>query len=192
MIASLRGMVQGISEGELVLEVGGVGLRVLVPTSVLDAAPAVGNTMFLHTYMALRQDSMTLYGFTSPEERELFTLLLQVGGVGPRLAIAVLSHLSPDMLKGAVVSGQPEALVTVPGIGQKTAERIVFHLKDKLPAPVGVGLYPCELDQEILEALSGLGYGMLEAQDAMRAIPPDAPEELESRLRLALQHLSRS
>ncbi len=191
MIASVRGIVQSIGEDQLLLEVGGVGLRISVPLSVIEDAPAPGRSLFLHTYLAVREDALNLYGFSSLEEREAFELLIQVSGVGPRLALAILSHLSLDMLRNAISSNQPEALVLVPGIGQKSAERIVFHLKDRLAPMLEPAGEPSEADSEVLTVLMALGYSMHEAQAALQALSPDAPEDVEERIRLALQHFAR-
>jgi Holliday junction DNA helicase RuvA len=187
----VRGIVQQISTGEMVLEVGGVGLRLLVPRSVIESGAMVGKAVFLHTYLVVREESLTLFGFASPEQRELFELLLQVSGIGPKLALAVLSNVSPDALRAAVVGGQPEALDRVPGVGRKTAERIVFHLKDKFTASeVGVpALLPADTD--VLAALTSLGYSLVEAQAAVQSLPPDATDQVEGRVRLALRYFAR-
>ena len=131
MISSLRGTVLSITPDVLVVEVGGVGFKVLVPASVAEAAEGVGRTVSLHTHLAVREDALTLYGFGSEEQRALFELLLGVNGVGPRVALAVISTLSPDVLRRAVAHEQPEVFNRVPGVGKKTAEKIVFHLKDR-------------------------------------------------------------
>ena len=191
MISTLRGIVQQLGAGEAIVEVGGVGLRVLVPRSVIESGEAVGKVVFLHTHLVVREDSLTLYGFPSLEQRELFELLLQVNGVGPKLALGVLSNMSPDALRAAVGGGQPEALDRVPGVGRKTAERIVLHLKDKFGAP-GVGapiLIPADTD--VLAALTSLGYSLVEAQSAVQALPQDAPEDPEGRVRMALRYFAR-
>jgi Holliday junction DNA helicase RuvA len=175
----------------MVVEVGGVGLRVLVPRSVLEAGPAIGKVVFLHTHLAVREDALTLYGFESPEQRELFELLLQVSGIGPKLALAVLSNVSPEALRAAVANGQPEALDRVPGVGKKTAERIVFHLKDRFTVgEAGVPLL-VPADTDVLAALTSLGYSLVEAQAAVQSLPPDAPEQVEGRVRLALRYFAR-
>jgi Holliday junction DNA helicase RuvA len=192
MIASLQGVLQSVSEGEIVVETGGVGFRLMVPASVLERAPQIGHVIFLHTYMVVREDLLALYGFSDPEERELFTLLLGVTGVGPRLALAVISHLPIDLLKTAIVGDQPERLVQVPGIGRKTAEKIIIDLKDRLEAPLVLAEPPSAVDTEVLGALTALGYSLGEAQAALQAVPADAPEELEERLRLALRSLAGS
>ncbi len=191
MIDSLQGIVRRLGEGELVLEVGGVGLRVAVPSSVLEQAPAPGEPFFLHTHLVVREDSLTLYGFTSPEQRELFRLLMAVDGVGPRLALAALSHLSGDMIRNAVAHEQPEVLARVPGIGRKTAEKIVFHLRDRLqPAEVALRA-PSPVDTEVVSVLTALGYSLVEAQAAVQSLPEDAPEDVEARVKLALRYFAR-
>lgn len=191
MISTVRGVVQQISAAEMVVEVGGVGLRLLVPRSVLESGASVGKVVFLHTYLVVREDALTLFGFGSSEQRELFELLLQVSGIGPKLALAVLSNVSPDALRAAVVSGQPEALDRVPGVGKKTAERIVFHLKDKFAASGAGGPVLIPADTDVLAALTSLGYSLVEAQAAVQALPPDAPEQIEGRVRLALRYFAR-
>jgi Holliday junction DNA helicase RuvA len=134
MIASVRGIIQHVGQQEVVLEVGGIGVQISVPQAVLGPATVVGQAMFLYTRLIVREDSLSLYGFGSVEQREVFDLLLQVSGVGPRLAVTILSHLPPDGLRAAVAGDQPAALTRVPGIGRKTAEKIIFHLKDRLAA----------------------------------------------------------
>lgn len=191
MISSLRGLLQRAGPSEVVLEVGGVGYQVAVPRSVVEQLPDVGQMVFLYTRMVVREDSLSLYGFESQEQRHLFDLLLQVGGVGPRLAMAVLSHLSTEVLRASVSSGQPDALTRVPGIGRKTAERIVFHLRDKMERAEAAGPVLSGLDTDVLQALTALGYGLGEAQAAVQSIPPDAPQDLEERVRLALRHFAR-
>lgn len=191
MIASLRGILQHLGEGELVMEVGGVGLQVAVPLSVIDRAPAIGQPLFLYTELIVREDSLRLVGFSSTEERETFDLLLQVSGIGPRLALATLSHLSLETLRGAVATNQPETLTQVPGIGRKTAEKIIFQLKDRLPVAQLPVPEPAQPDLEVLAVLTGLGYNLTEAQAALQSLPRDGPESIEERIRLALQHFAR-
>lgn len=191
MIASLRGVVQSVGPGELVLEVGGVGLYVLVTTSVIQNAPAVGQMVFVHTRLIVREDSISLFGFKDLEERELFDLLIQVNGVGPRLALAVLSHLSTDVLRSAVGNEQAEVLARVPGIGRKTAEKIVFHLKDRIQAPLVPTGAPSEVDSEVISVLTALGYNLVEAQTAVQSIPAETSPDVEERVRLALQYFAR-
>jgi len=191
MIASLRGILLSLGDQDLVLEVGGVGLRLAVPLSVVERAPAIGQPLFLHTELIVRQDALRLFGFSTLEERETFDLLLQVSGIGPRLALAILSHLSLEVLRGAVSANQAEALTRVPGIGRKTAEKLIFHLKDRLPPAMGPAAEPAPADAEVLAVLTGLGYNLAESQAALGSLPRDAPPDIEERIRLALQHFAR-
>jgi len=190
MIRSIRGIVLHIGEGELTLEVGGIGLRIAITGSVHAAGPEVGKPFFLHTYLSVREDELSLYGFQSVEERGLFEVLLGVSGIGPKLAISVLSNLSPDVLRSAVANNQPEILTRVPGIGKKTGEKIIFHLKDILSAPAVDIRVPSDVDTEVLGVLTGLGYSLVESQTAVQSIPEDAKDKLEERVRLALQYFS--
>ncbi len=189
MIASLRGIVQHIGEGELVVEVGGVGLRVAVPHSLMDDA-AMGKPLFLLTQLVVRESSLSLYGFGSSEQRDLFGLLMQVSGVGPRLALAVLSTLSVDVIKSAVVNDHSEVLTRVPGIGGKTADKVIFFLKDRLKAPLEAGGLPSGVDTEVLSVLTTLGYSLVEAQTAIQSIPEDASEDVEERVKFALSYFA--
>ncbi len=192
MIASLSGVVQSLGDGTLVMEVGGLGIRVLVPDRILDADVAVGRPTSLYTYMVVRQDSLTLFGFATEEQRSFFELLLGVSGVGPKLSLSILSSLSTDSLRSAVLGNQPEIINRVSGVGKRTAEKIIFHLKDRLGVTLpklGVGALS-SLDEELVEALTALGYSVLEAQSALESLPTETPGDIEERIRLALQHFS--
>lgn len=190
MIVSLRGIVQHVGEDDLILEISSVGLRVAVPHPVLVDAE-VGKPMFLLTRLIVRDTSLALYGFNSVDQRDLFELLMLVSGVGPRLAISVLSHLSVDVLQSAVVNNQPEVVTRVPGVGRKTAEKIIFHLKDRLKAPLEAISILSELDTEVLSVLTALGYNLVEAQAALQSIPPETAEDVEQRVKLALRYFAR-
>jgi Holliday junction DNA helicase RuvA len=191
MISSLSGRVTTIEESYLVLEIGGVGFQVNVPASLLaDAKP--GQSMSMQTYLVVRETELSLYGFPSAEARQLFVLLLGVNGVGPRVALAILSSLSVDSVRTAVSANQVEILNQVPGVGKKTAQKIVLHLVDRIgPVDSVAGLAAInEGDGDLLEALTGLGYSVVEAQAAMQSIPADASDALEDRLKLALAYFS--
>lgn len=190
MIWSLQGNVQSIGDDEIVLEVGGVGLRLAVPLARLESVPRVGSSMFLHTHLIVREDALDLYGFSDLDQRRLFQLLLKVSGVGPRLALATLSHMAPAAVRRAVASDQPELLTKVPGIGQKTAEKIGFDLKDEVGELEVEAEPPSEMDSEVLEVLTGLGYSLVEAQAAVQSLPEDAPEDIEERVRIALRYFA--
>jgi Holliday junction DNA helicase RuvA len=191
MIASIKGRIIDKGEDSLVVEIGGVGLQVFVPAATHDQY-RLGETLSLFTYLVVREDSLTLYGFESREAREIYVLLLTVNGVGPRLALAILSVLSPDAIRRAVFHEQAEVFSRVPGIGKKTSQKILLHLQDKVTADIG--LEPVskvsEIDTEVLDALTALGYSVVEAQAALQSIPRDTPQEVEARLRAALQYFS--
>jgi len=191
VIVSLRGVVQHIGDDELILEVGGVGLRVAVPRSVLQDMPEVGQPLFLLTHLVVRESSLSLFGFSTTEQKELFELLIQVRGIGPRLALAVLSHLSPDVLRSAVARDQPEVLARVPGVGRKTGQKIIFHLKDRLATTLEDIGVPSEVDTEVLSVLTALGYSLVEAQAALQFIPDSAPQDIEERVMFALKFFAR-
>ena len=193
MISSLRGtLLQMTPPDFVVVEVGGVGLKVFIPASVFDELDGVGRPVFLHTHLMVREDALTLYGFSGEEQRTLFELLLTVQGIGPRLALAVLSSLSLDVLRRAVAQEQPEVLERVRGVGKKTAEKIVFTLKDKLRAEgLEKTLGPVsETDTEVLAALTTLGYSVVEAQAALQSIPKGEGATTEDRIRLALRYFA--
>jgi Holliday junction DNA helicase RuvA len=189
MIATLRGEITQIEDNALVLEVGGVGLRVFVPAP-LRGKVKVGETVFLFTHLVVRQDALTLYGFEAQADRDLFTMLIGVNGVGPRIGLAVLSTLTIDAVQRAVFTEESDILSRVPGVGKKTAQKIVLYLHDRLkPADALAKLAAMsDQDNEVLAALTALGYSVIEAQTAIQSIPKDAPEDVEQRLRLALQY----
>lgn len=188
MIASLRGVVGSSSFDHLVVVVGGIGFKVYVPFNTVAAVD--GEDVFLHTLMIVREDAITLYGFGTPAERETFERLISVSGVGPKMALAVLGTLSIDRLRTAVASHQVETLTRVPGIGKKTAEKIIFELKDKLKGADGlISAAPLtDVNKDVLDALTSFGYSVSEAQAALAAIPPDTPNEFEERMRQALAY----
>ncbi len=192
MIAFLEGVVVSREENRLTVQMGALGVWVWVPRALAERA-SVGQSVALHTYLVVREDALTLYGFETAEARDLFVMLLGVNGVGPRLALAVLSALSPAALRRAVFQEQPDVFQRVPGVGKKTAQKIVLHLQDRLTPEetlTSVAALP-DTDTEVLEALTALGYSVVEAQAAIQALPADAPPDVETRLRLALQYFSR-
>ncbi|GAP14531.1 Holliday junction DNA helicase subunit RuvA [Longilinea arvoryzae] len=188
MIASIQGEVLSQGNDNLVILVGGIGLRVFAPTATCSAARP-GQYTFLQTHLVVREDALTLYGFETEMERNYFSLLLGVNGVGPRIALAILSVLSVDSIRRAVLSEQADVFSRVPGVGKKTAQKILLHMQGKV-GPEGVlaeaaGLM--DVDAEVLDGLTGLGYSVVEAQAAIQSIPRDATKDVEERLRLALQ-----
>ena len=191
MIASINGKVIQVDSGSLVVEVGGVGLMIYVPDQLCDDLKP-GQTVFLHTSLIVRQDAMSLYGFDTQEGREYFTLLLGVSGIGPRLAVTILSTLTPESIRRAVISEQAEVFSRVPGVGKKTSQKILFSLQDKITRVEGYEPLAAmsDADSEVLSALVALGYSVVEAQAALQSIPRDGPEDVEGRLRLALSYFS--
>lgn len=187
MIATLRGEITQIEDSALILEVGGVGLRVHAPAP-LRTKLKVGEVAFIYTHLIVRQDALTLYGFESQADRDLFNILLGVDGVGPKVALSVLSTLTLDTVQRAIFADEGDILNRVPGVGKKTAQKIALHLKDKLKPSDALARVAAmtDFDSEVLAALTALGYSVVEAQAAIQALPKDAPTDVEERLRAAL------
>jgi Holliday junction DNA helicase RuvA len=190
MIANVSGKIVQIDTDSVIVDVGGIGFRILIPSPIRDHLH-MGETAFLHTQLIVRQDSLTLYGFETKEGCDFFNLLLSVDGVGPRTALSVLSTLTPDAIRRAVFHEQSEIFSRVPGVGKKTSQKILLYLQDRIKA-VG-GLEPVvmmsDTDAEVLAALTTLGYSVVEAQAALQSIPRDTPQDdVEARLRIALQY----
>jgi holliday junction DNA helicase RuvA len=193
MIHRLRGiLVEKDTEG-VVVDVGGVGYRASASVATLRALPSLGEECVIHTRMVVREDAMLLFGFAAPEERAAFDALTAVSKVGPKLALAVLSAMSPQQISEAVARGDVPKLSSVPGLGRKTAERLVLELKGKDlavfgPEPVvssdggGGGPY-----MEAREALTGLGYSLEEAEKALNSIPPQ--DSVEQYVKEALRRI---
>ncbi|MFM8322630.1 MAG: Holliday junction branch migration protein RuvA [Chloroflexota bacterium] len=192
MIAIINGRVLENLPDALVIGVGGVGLQVFAPAATRERARP-GDELFLHTHLIVREELLALYGFESREERDIFILLLSVDGVGPKLALAVLSALSPDAIRRAIFHEQPEVFTRVSGVGKKTAQKILLQLQDRIQAVSGgmetLAAYT-DSDAEVVEALTALGYSVVEAQAALQAVPRDTPADVESRLRAALAYFS--
>ncbi|GGO21417.1 Holliday junction ATP-dependent DNA helicase RuvA [Microbispora rosea subsp. aerata] len=185
MIASVAGQVAAIGPDSAVVEVGGVGMLVHCTPGTL-AGLRVGEPARLATSLVVREDSLTLYGFASDDERAVFELLQTASGVGPRLALAMLAVHTPDALRIAVASADIKALTMVPGIGQKGAQRIVLELKDKLGAPVAAagavrtGASPAQpvWRDQVHSGLVGLGYSSRDADEAVAAVSAEAEAEI--------------
>jgi Holliday junction DNA helicase RuvA len=187
MIASIEGRILARGADSLVVGIGGLGVKVYVPVDVLAAARP-GAEIFLHTYLHVRETELALYGFAGDQELTLFHALLGVSGIGPKSALSVLSAMPADALQLAISQEQPGVLARIPGIGKKTAEKIVLELKDKikLSADVSPELAALsEADGEVIDALTALGYSIVEAQRAVQILPRDVAD-VEERLRLAL------
>lgn len=191
MIATLSGKVTHIESNSIIIEMGGIGFQVYVPITLKDRLKP-SDTVFLFTYLVVRQDMLSLYGFDTHESREFFILLLTVNGIGPKLAISILSTLTPDAIRRAVFHEQADIFSRVPGVGKKTAQKILLSLQGRIKAIEGlepIAMFS-DVDTEVMAALTSLGYSIVEAQSALQSIPRDAPGDVEERLRLALQFFS--
>jgi len=193
MIGSVRGTVlERVGTGEVLVEVGGVGYRVLVPLGALAALTA-GSPAFLFTHLHVREDAMVLFGFPTRDERDTFEVLLGASGVGPKLALAILSVHSPSVLRRVLIEDDLDALTLVPGVGKRTAQRLLVDLKARLDVPE-IDLVEAEVGSpnraraEVREALTGLGYASDEVRAVMGQIPDDG--SVEDLLRDALKLLS--
>ncbi|MFO7585806.1 MAG: Holliday junction branch migration protein RuvA [Anaerolineales bacterium] len=192
MIATLHGEIQHKEDNALVVTVGGVGLRVFAAKSLVESLN-VGEKTFLFTHLVVRETELSLYGFETAEERELFLNLLGVDGVGPKVALSVLATLSLDAVQRAVFNEEPELLSRVPGVGKKTAQKIVLYLQDRLKPTDTLGRVASmsDADSEVLAALTALGYSVVEAQTAIQSIPKETSGDVEERLRVALGYFNR-
>ena len=198
MIDQIHGMILKKTPNYAVLETGGVGLKVLSTINTLEAMPAKGKKTLLLTYLHVRDDVLDLYGFQTSRERETFLQLIGISGIGPKLALTILSGISPDKLRNRVIEGDVAAMTTVPGVGAKTAKRIIVELKEKFTKADNDSLGFEELDQTVsglyrdaLNALTALGYKDKHSNHALDKIKQsgELKGELESVIKKALQHL---
>ena len=188
LISSISGTLRGVGPDWVDLGVGGVTFRVSIPDTSVSSLGRVGEPLTLYTSLQVREDSLTLYGFLSEDERQTFDTLLNISGIGPRLALAMLARFSPQSLVQTVEEGDTKALSTVQGIGRRTASRIVLELKGKLDLDFadGGGAAP---DSELVDALTALGYGDNEAREALSQTAAGGQSE-EERIRAALEYLA--
>ena len=193
MIAFITGSVVSRSAGHAVIEVGGVGFRLAMSTGSLAALPAEGDEVTIWTHLYVREDELSLYGFESEAEKEAFELLITVSGVGPKVALATLSALSADALASAIAAEDVAMLSSVPGVGKKTAQRMILDLKDKLGVPdlAGVssgGAVSSDVAAEATQALLGMGFSSAEVASALKGYA-GAPSDAQSLLKHALRRL---
>jgi Holliday junction DNA helicase RuvA len=197
VIASVEGTVGAITADSVVIEVGGIGYRVFAAPAILSTATP-GGRLKLHTYHLVREDQQALYGFRTPEELGFFNLLLTVNGVGPKVALAIVGSRPTADLQLAIMTGDQAVLVSIPGIGKKLAERVIFELKEKVAA-AGVSVSGSQVagaaasEGEVVAALQALGYSLGEAREASRAALSDLEvgSTLEDRVKAALRTLLR-
>ncbi|HEX9594126.1 MAG TPA: Holliday junction branch migration protein RuvA [bacterium] len=197
MIAELRGKLSRKEPEEIVVDVQGVGYRLMIPLSTYLALPEVGTETRLLVHTLVREDALELFGFASDIERRLFRLLLTVQKIGPRLAVAALSGLAPDVLVAAIQAGDAARLATIPGIGRKTAERLILELKERVARVVVGGrqktLAPDRMEEDARSALTNLGYRPQVVEQALAAVRAEgAPRHLEDWIRKGLAALARA
>lgn len=192
MLAAIEGVLEGRGTDGLVVKVGGISFQLSVPASTLSRLGTPGEKVRLFTHLYLREDNIALYGFGSREELELFKIFLGVTGIGPRLALALLSALSPEQLALAIASGNAELLMQVPGVGKKMANRLVLELKGKMEKSWAgtVPAYLTSASAEIIAALTHLGYSAAEASQAVASLSDSGELSLEEKIKRALQYLA--
>ena len=208
MIHFIHGTLSEVAEGLVVVEAAGVGYGIHVPATVIGALPPIGEDIKIYTYFSLTQNGVDLFGFLSQEDREMFTMLLSVSGIGPKGALGILSALTPDDLRMAIVTGDSKAISRAPGVGNKTAQRVVLELKDKLDASevfssaldhghsgaaavdagAAAGVYGAQ--KEAVEALVALGYSNVEASRAVKKVELSEGMTVDQILKASLKNLN--
>lgn len=204
MIAFLRGEVADMTEGSVVLDVNGVGYEVLVPGQLISMLEGIGQNLKLYTYMQVREDTVVLFGFLTRDDLQMFRMLTGVSGVGPKAGLNILSYLGADDLRFAILADDAKRIAKTPGIGAKTAQKIILELKDKLDleeafekkmeadklSPEASAAAGSEVVQEAVEALVALGYGSTEALKVVRSVKPDEHMGVEDILKEALKKMA--
>ena len=208
MISYIKGTLAEKMEGAAVVEAGSIGYRIFMPASALELLGAVGDEVVVYTYFQVREDAMSLYGFLSRQDREMFKQLIGVNGIGPKAALGLLGTLRPDDLRLAILTGDAKAISRAPGIGAKTAQRIILDLKDKVsaqemlsslagPAEAAAGrvsqeasVFSAEAAREAVDALVALGYSNLEASRAVKQVELTEDMDAEAVLKASLKFLA--
>jgi Holliday junction DNA helicase RuvA len=190
MIASLEGTLVYNDMNSVIVNVGGIGFQLNISKYTLNQLENIGSTVSLYTHLYLRTDNVAMYGFASREELVLFKDLISVSGIGPKVALAMLSTLNPEQLVMAITSGNAELIVQVPGIGKKVASRLIVELKGKLQKEWGETSFQFKpANAEAVAALTSLGYSLREATQAVSSLPDSSELSLEEKIKLALQQL---
>ena len=199
MISYVKGRLSEIDENTIVIETAGIGYNIQVPGSVLSQLPSMGSEVKIYTYLYIREDAMNLYGFLSRDELKIFKLLIGVSGIGPKGALGVLSALTADELRFAVLSGDAAAIAKAPGIGKKTAQKVILELKDKLDLEEAFEAKAAHTEEaggtgspqtEAVLALAALGYSTQEAGRAVKAAASKLGEaDVEALLKVALREM---
>ena len=190
MIATLDGTLEYSDANSAIIKVGGIGFKVSISRYTLDQFGDIGSSISIYIHFHLRTDNVSLYGFSSKEELVLFEDLISISGIGPKVALALLSSLNPKQLVLAITSGSVEVIVQVPGIGKKVANRLIVELKGKLEKEWGEDALPLDPENaEAVAALTSLGYSLREATQALSTVQNSSALNLEDKVRLALQQL---
>ena len=190
MISSLQGTVESLGADGAIINVGGIGFQVFMPTTGLSALGTPGTEVTVYTHLHVREDNLSLYGFITADELWLFETLIGVTGLGPRLALAMLSTMNPEQITTAIATASADMLTIVPGIGKRVADRIILELKEK----IGAGWIITPVTQvtqdntDVLAALTSLGYSAAEAAKAIATLPSDSTLDIEEKIKLALQY----
>ena len=202
MYSYIKGELAEINTDHIVIDVNGIGYMIYISSQALDYLPAIGETIKVHTYLYMREDAMILYGFLTKDELEIFKLLITVSGIGPKGGLAILSTLSADDLRFAVLSGDSKAIAKAPGVGSKTAQRVIIDLKDKLSLE---DAFEKKLEHEneksniasnsqvkndAVMALNALGYSSSESLKAVSKVEITEEMDVEDVLKSALKHMS--
>ena len=200
MIAYIRGELISAEENRMIVEAGGIGYEIQIPVTVLENLPAPGSQVKIHTYHSVREDAEQLFGFLTREDMEVFRLLITVNGVGPKGALGILSAVSPDDLRFAVLAEDVKTISSAPGIGPKTAKKLILELKDKfrledvfessLARAEATGERGGSISAEAVEALTALGYSAAEASRAVHSVELTEEMDVETLLKLALKKIS--
>lgn len=195
MIASIHGILEACRADQAIIRVGGFSVRVFAPSTTLNQLKEPGSEVTLHTHFHVREDGMALYGFSGEEERNAFEQLIAISGVGPKVALALLSVMDARTLYKAIADEDQQKLALAPGVGKRLAARLVLELKGKLPSLVALGgsagYTSGKIQSDVLEALIGLGYSTAEAQAALGKIPQDQGLTLEQQITFALRSFAR-
>ena len=200
MISYIRGELVSIEEEKVIVEVNGMGFGIFMPAQSMNLLPSIGEEVKLHTYMNVREDAMQLFGFLTRDDLKVFKLVIGVSGIGPKGGLSILSHLSPDELRFAVMSHDVKAIAGAPGIGKKTAEKLIIELKDKLnmddvlerisdTSDTAVVHASNQIQTEAVQALVALGYGNTEALKAVKKVEAQEDATVEEILKQALKYI---
>ena len=201
MVSYIRGELVAIEEEKVIIDVNGVGFGIFMPAQSMNYLPQIGEEVRLHTYMNVREDAIQLFGFLTKDDLKVFKLVISVSGIGPKGGLSILSQLSPDDLRFAVMSGDAKAIAKAPGIGKKTAEKLIIELKDKLSIEdvlnkvdesetIAVTSNASnEIQAEAVQALVALGYGNTESMKAVKKVEMNEDTTVEEVLKLALRNM---